>query len=333
MHWIRVICFPLGVFLLCVLLVVNAGCAPSNTTVPAPHEEETGSPEQEEADLPAQSDQVEQAAVDEDPAMYVVVEPDILRLRSGPGTEYEILDRLEKGLTLEVLGESRSLENELWFEVVTPRGKHGWVHGDYVSVRPGSDLDEVPARVGLPYTYREFGLESIGLHAGMTAEEVIGIMGEPLSTVRYEEGPSGPTSFMEYDGLVLGLFHNPEPSHSALNAYVITLPGIPAIRGVAVGDTVEKVLQSFLIENEEPNRWKNPDAEFWSDITEHCVELYFRGPDEQGLVMSGLYQCDEYTGEITLIGYSHYLPASCAHSGVSFAIEDGQVVEINLGGF
>lgn len=58
---------------------------------------------------------------------YVIVDVSILRLRDGPGTEYEIIGRLDRGTKLEVfdfLGE--------WLFVITPGGDLGWVHSDYV---------------------------------------------------------------------------------------------------------------------------------------------------------------------------------------------------------
>ncbi|MDW7730467.1 MAG: SH3 domain-containing protein [Bacillota bacterium] len=59
--------------------------------------------------------------------LEVVVNVDVLRLRNGPSTDYEILDRLMLGTLLSVIGQ----ENE-WLKVITPEGKEGWVHGDYV---------------------------------------------------------------------------------------------------------------------------------------------------------------------------------------------------------
>jgi uncharacterized protein YgiM (DUF1202 family) len=56
-----------------------------------------------------------------------VVNVDILRLRSGPSTDYEILDRLDYGTRLTVVEQ----ENE-WLQVITPKGNEGWVHSDYV---------------------------------------------------------------------------------------------------------------------------------------------------------------------------------------------------------
>jgi N-acetylmuramoyl-L-alanine amidase len=57
---------------------------------------------------------------------HVAVDVDILRLRSGPGTTFEILDRLSLGTVLKV-----TEINGEWLKVITPAGKHGWVHGDY----------------------------------------------------------------------------------------------------------------------------------------------------------------------------------------------------------
>ena len=57
---------------------------------------------------------------------YVAVDVDILRLRSGPGTPFEILDRLSLGTVLKVTGTDGE-----WLSVTTPGEKQGWVHGDY----------------------------------------------------------------------------------------------------------------------------------------------------------------------------------------------------------
>ncbi len=57
---------------------------------------------------------------------FVVVDVDVLRLRDGPSTDYEIIDRLTIGTYLKVLG----YQNE-WIEVETRGGSQGWVHGDY----------------------------------------------------------------------------------------------------------------------------------------------------------------------------------------------------------
>lgn len=57
----------------------------------------------------------------------VIVEADVLRLRSGPGLDYKIIDRMLKGTVLTVMGN----QNE-WLKVITPEGKNGWTHGGYV---------------------------------------------------------------------------------------------------------------------------------------------------------------------------------------------------------
>lgn len=57
----------------------------------------------------------------------VVVNVDVLRLRGGPSTDHEILDRLFLGTMLQVEGNQGE-----WLKVITPDGKHGWVHGAYV---------------------------------------------------------------------------------------------------------------------------------------------------------------------------------------------------------
>jgi hypothetical protein len=75
-------------------------------------------------------DDLDLAAPEPEPEPFnqVVVNVDVLRLRSGPGTDYEILDRYIRGTILEVIAEDGE-----WLQVISH--EEGWVHGDYV-VKP-----------------------------------------------------------------------------------------------------------------------------------------------------------------------------------------------------
>jgi len=85
-----------------------------NTEVEDKEEEKPG--ETEDRDLA----EVKHVAVD-------VSEVTVLHLRSGPSTDHDILDRLVRGTVLEVVDSEGK-----WLKVITPKGKEGWVHGDYV---------------------------------------------------------------------------------------------------------------------------------------------------------------------------------------------------------
>lgn len=52
-----------------------------------------------------------------------------LNLRAGPGTEYEVLEELDRGERLELLART---EDATWLRVRTEEGAIGWVHADYV---------------------------------------------------------------------------------------------------------------------------------------------------------------------------------------------------------
>lgn len=54
-----------------------------------------------------------------------------VRIRKGPGTEYDILDELDYNTELELI----SSENSAWYEVKTPDGIVGYVSSDYISRR------------------------------------------------------------------------------------------------------------------------------------------------------------------------------------------------------
>jgi hypothetical protein len=61
--------------------------------------------------------------------VIVTTGPDNLNLRSGPEITYLIIDILNSGTVLEVIGTEGD-----WLEVITPEGKEGWVHGNYVEL-------------------------------------------------------------------------------------------------------------------------------------------------------------------------------------------------------
>jgi len=77
--------------------------------------------EPEEVELEDVSEEIEEEEV---PNNKVVVNVDVLRVRSGPGTDYEIIHRLSKGKIVEVIEE----QNE-WLLI---KGYRGWIHGGYV---------------------------------------------------------------------------------------------------------------------------------------------------------------------------------------------------------
>jgi len=54
-----------------------------------------------------------------------------LNLRGGPGGEYTLLQVLEQDTPLDLLG--RSADN-LWYEVLTPSNRQGWVSSEYLEI-------------------------------------------------------------------------------------------------------------------------------------------------------------------------------------------------------
>ena len=68
--------------------------------------------------------------------VIVTTGPDNLNLRSGPEITYLIIDILSSGTVLEVIGTEGA-----WLEVITPDGKEGWVHGNYVELYTETETD------------------------------------------------------------------------------------------------------------------------------------------------------------------------------------------------
>lgn len=125
---------PIFVLFLLVQLFI-CGCVAQEYVIPQnlPSEELEKGPLSEEESY----DQVVNGTDAINQSNLGVVNVDVLRFRSGPGTDYEILERLYYGKILEILD-----ENNGWL-MVKPYGEIGWVHGDYVArPRDGQSLYE-----------------------------------------------------------------------------------------------------------------------------------------------------------------------------------------------
>ncbi len=251
-----------------------------------------------------------------------------LFIRKSPGTKNkpgdDIVGRVPRGRILEVINKHDNtivVDNYTWWEVKDQlTGLSGWVASEYLEVVTGARVD-----MKEPYSGKEFGLESIGLSAGMSAEEVIRILGEPLGIERDEDGMYGSSTEMTYDGLILGFhqgFHDsPEPTDSYLYFYELSSPQIVGKRGIRVGDTAESVLEKYYKEYEKESA--NP---FDGSVT---VELYYIEIDVD-TVMSGEYTINHNTEEILEIYYWYGIPDSCGGVSVNYAIENGLVKLIRL---
>ncbi len=124
----------LSILIITLVAVIIIGCDSNNDASQEPIEpEEVVEPKleeviEDEAEPEEIADGEPEEVIEEDPEIKAVVHVDVLRLRSGPSTNHEILDRLRRGTVLKVTGR----EGE-WLEVITSRSREGWVHGDYVS--------------------------------------------------------------------------------------------------------------------------------------------------------------------------------------------------------
>jgi len=62
-----------------------------------------------------------------------------LRMRSGPGTDYEVLDRLTEGQEIDVMGRDETGE---WLRISLDSGEEGWVAAEFVDV--GVPVEALP---------------------------------------------------------------------------------------------------------------------------------------------------------------------------------------------
>ncbi len=70
---------------------------------------------------------------------------EILRVRSGPGTNFELLGKLPRGFVLDVLARS---EDSKWLAIVYPDfGSLGWISAEFVT--PQESLEQFPVEPAL----------------------------------------------------------------------------------------------------------------------------------------------------------------------------------------
>ncbi len=212
------------------------------------------------------------------------VNVEVLRLRSGPGTDYEILDRLFYGTPLEV----KDRENEWLFVDVYPgcvyRNNQGWVHGDYVESGYGP----------YPSHPSDYGVTIRGkaINYFMEVSEVVNLIGEPTEIV-LNDYQDFSNYYYHYPGVILG-FSNflfmmsqfSSESSEYINEYElleITVDGnqVSGPRNIRVGDSFESVLDKF------------PDSN-------NAIKVYSQ--DTRGEYRRILYGRDE----IPPVGYIYY---------------------------
>ncbi len=154
----------------------------------------------------------------------VVVNVDILRLRSGPSTDYEILDRLAYGTILIVIAEDNG-----WLQVIAFDGREGWVSGDYVkSYDKKSQIRDEAAE-----SMREDPCKTLR-YLGMSKEEIIALHGEP-NLVFEVPGPGG--DYYVYNDLPIS-FIFAEQKDVVNN---LDLGKGAEIRGIRIGMTLAEI--------------------------------------------------------------------------------------------
>jgi uncharacterized protein YraI len=116
--------------LLALTIVVGCGPAPTPeptaTTMPTPPPPPTDTPMP--TDTPAPTPVPSPSPT---PQPEAVVAVDLLNLRDGPDTNYDILTMVEEGTRLKVVGRTEAND---WLKVVTADGQEGWVFAEMVTV-------------------------------------------------------------------------------------------------------------------------------------------------------------------------------------------------------
>lgn len=229
--------------------------------------------------------------------MYVGA--DILRLRDGPGTEYEIIDRLVYGTSLKLLNKKSE-----WFRVQTDNYKdtgketvervtnQGWVHSDYVIVREElnypmlSSADSYESDMPISLTYWSpgdywfgegyefyFYIDGSKLSFDSSLDEIYSVLGEPNYIFRDEDYAWE----LHYPLMVIGFFDRPGTDvaieETDLCFVEISDPDVVGPRGIRVGDTLQSLLKKIPNGNAEIKKLDEPER--WAGITAYFRQLLY----------------------------------------------------------
>jgi uncharacterized protein YraI len=83
------------------------------------------------------------------PGLLLAIVTDVLRVRGGPGTNYDILGRLQAGTSLSLL--ARSADGG-WFQIAYPPGsdQRGWVSAEFLQIQGSPDQAPLAQAVPTP---------------------------------------------------------------------------------------------------------------------------------------------------------------------------------------
>ena len=115
-------------------LTIVVGCGPAPTPEPTATATAMPTPPPPPADTPMPTDTPVPTPVSSPtptPQPEAVVAVDLLNLRAGPDTNYDILTMMEEGTRLKMVGRTEAND---WLKVVTADGREGWVFAEMVTV-------------------------------------------------------------------------------------------------------------------------------------------------------------------------------------------------------
>lgn len=69
-----------------------------------------------------------------------------LNVRSGPGSNYSVVETLPKGSRLTVISDDKNTGAASWVKVVTPSGEEGWANIKYLSISSQMQVRELPKK-------------------------------------------------------------------------------------------------------------------------------------------------------------------------------------------
>lgn len=118
--------------LILLALTIVVGCGPAPTPEPTAMPTPTSPPPPTDTPMPTDTPvPTPVPSPTPTPQPEAVVAVDLLNLRAGPGTNYDILTMMEEGTRLKVVGRT---ETNDWLKVVTADGREGWVFAEMVTV-------------------------------------------------------------------------------------------------------------------------------------------------------------------------------------------------------
>ncbi|MFC0187124.1 C39 family peptidase [Fictibacillus aquaticus] len=210
----------------------------------------------------------------------VYVSVDVANIRTGPGTNYSRLTQLKTGAKMRAYEQVTNSSKEIWYHVVLPDGRKGWVASWIVktSVPPSKVVLSAPLVNQNPELPRGCEVTSLSMmlgYAGMSANKMTLASKVIKDTTPYRKGSDGKVYFGNPNvGFVGSMYDMNKPGYGVYNKPVESLAR--RYMGSRIVNLTGKPFSTAVISQLQKKRpvWVIANSRFTKLSSEHFSYFY-----------------------------------------------------------